>query len=337
MVKVKGMSKVIVAVLAIVMVCLAVGVASAKQIRVAMVTDVGGLGDQSFNDAAYRGLQMAEKELGAKITVVESKKMDDYETNLRTLADQKFDMVWAIGFLMTDALKNVAKQYPNVKFGMIDDVVDLPNVMSVTFKEEEGSFLQGVVAGMATKSNVIGFVGGMEFPLIIKFESGFIAGVRSVNPKAKVLVAYTGKFDDPGKGKELAMAQINQKADVVYHASGACGIGVIEAAKEKGVYAIGVDSDQSHLAPKTVISSMLKEVDEGVFAGCKDVNDGKFRPKQVAMGIAEKGVGAALNAKVTISDAKFKEIKDKVEEYKGLIKNNKITVPETREDLKKFK
>lgn len=306
---------------------------AAKKFKVAMVTDIGGLGDQSFNDAAYRGLQRAQKELGVEITVVESKKMDDYEANLRTLAEQKYDLIWAIGFLMTDAVNNVAAQYPNSKFGIVDSVVDRPNVLSVTFKEEEGSFLQGVVAGLMTKTNKIGFIGGMEFPLIIKFESGFIAGVKAVNPKAQVLVGYTGKFDDPGKGKELALTQYSQGVDIIYHASGACGIGVIEAAKEKKKLAIGVDSDQSHLAPANVVTSMIKRVDEGVFQGSKAMVEGKFKGGHVVMGLKENGVGTAYSPGVKVPAT----VVNKVKEFEEKIRSGKLKVPATREEVKSFK
>lgn len=312
---------------------------AAPKYKVAMVTDIGGLGDQSFNDAAYRGLQRAAKELGVEIKVVESKKMDDYETNLSNLADQKYDEIWAIGFLMADALKNVAKRYPNTKFGIIDSVVEGPNVMSVVFKEQEGSFLQGVLAGLMTKKNIIGFVGGMEFPLIIKFESGFIAGVKAVNPKARVLVGYTGKFDDPGKGKELAMTQFSQGADVIYHASGACGIGVIEAAKEKKFLAIGVDSDQAHLAPGAVLSSMLKRVDTGVFMGAKALVDGKWKAGTTELGLKEDGVGTGFGIDRFPKDGVKvpADVRKKHDEFVKMIESGKLVVPQTREEVAKFK
>lgn len=311
---------------------------AAPKYKIAMVTDIGGLGDQSFNDAAYRGLQRAAKELGMEIKVVESKKMDDYETNLSNLADQKYDEIWAIGFLMTDALNNVAKRYPNTKFGIIDSVVDQPNVMSVVFKEEEGSFLQGVLAGLMTKSNIIGFVGGMEFPLIIKFESGFRAGVKAVNPKARVLVGYTGKFDDPGKGKELAMTQYSQGADIIYHASGACGIGVIQAAKEKKLLAIGVDSDQAHLAPSAVLSSMLKRVDTGVFMGAKALVEGKWKAGVTVLGLKEDGVGTGFGIDRFPKDGVKvpAEVRKKHDEFVKRIESGKLVVPATREELAKF-
>lgn len=311
----------------------AFGSAAQAKFRVAMVTDIGGLGDQSFNDAAWRGLQRADKELGVDVKVVESKVMGDYETNLRSLADQKYDMIWAIGFLMTDALSTVAQQYPNTKFGIIDSVVDQPNVMSVTFKEEEGSFLVGLIAGSLTKKNKVGFIGGMEFPLIIKFEAGFRAGVAAANKKIDVndvLVGYTGKFDDPGKGKELAMTQFSQGADVIYSAAGACGIGAIEAAKEKKFYAIGVDSDQSHLAPNNVAASMIKRVDVGVFKGIEAFVKGKFKAGLTVMGLAQDGVGVAYSPGVKVPDS----VKKLVDSWEKKITSGQYKVPSTREELK---
>lgn len=306
------------------------GIGAAK-LKFAMVTDIGGLGDQSFNDSAYAGLKLAESKLGAEVKVLQSKKMEDYVPNLRSLADQKYDMIWAIGFLMTDAVNEVAAQYPEIKFGIIDSVVAQPNVESVCFKEQEGSFLVGVIAAMTTKKKVVGFIGGMKLPLIEKFEAGFTAGVRAVDPKIRVLSAYTGKFDDPGKGKELAMAQFSQKADVVYHASGACGIGVIEAAKEKKLWAIGVDSDQYHLAPKNVLTSMMKRVDVGVFSGCQDVANNAFKAgKTVVLGLVEDGVGYAP----TTSKNASKKAIAKADYYAGLIKSGKLVVPEKMADVK---
>lgn len=273
--------------------------ASAKTFKVGMVTDVGGLGDQSFNDAAYAGLKMLEKDFGAEITVIESTMMTDYVVNLSSLAEQGFDMVWAIGFLMQDALTEVAELYPDTNFGIIDSVVPAPNVASVTFKEHEGSYLVGLFAAMQSKTNKIGFIGGMDLTLIHKFEMGFIAGVKAYNPEAEVVIGYTGVFDDPNKGKELALTQFSQGVDVIYHASGACGIGVIKAAEEKGpgYYAIGVDSPQAHLAPENVLTSMLKRVDVGVYSQTKNLIIGNWTPGHVELGLAEKGVGYSEQAK----------------------------------------
>jgi len=313
---------------------------SSETLRFAMVTDVGGLGDQSFNDSANEGLERAKAELGAEIIVVESKAMDQYETNLRNLAEQGYDMIWGVGFLLTDAIKNVAEQYPDIKFGLVDasftdadgNLLVLPNVMNVLFKEQEGSFLVGVIAALTTKTNVVGFVGGMQFPLIEKFEAGYIAGVRAVNPDIKVLSAYTGKFDDPARGKEMAIGQFGQNADVIYHASGACGIGVIEAAKEKGLWAIGVDSDQNHLAPENVLTSMMKRVDVGVFNGCKTLYDNAFVPGVTTLGLPEGGVGYAP----TTSEDVDAEILARVDELAAKIAAGEIVVPETPAEAKLF-
>lgn len=302
--------------------------------KAGMVTDIGGLGDQSFNDAAYRGLEKAKSELGAEINVVESKKMDDYEPNLRSLADQKYDITWAIGFLMTDALNNVAPQYPDLKFGIIDSVVEQPNVASVTFKEQEGSFLLGIIAASMTKTGTVGFVGGMDVPVIERFEVGYVAGVRTVNPDLKVLIGYTGKFDDPAKGKEVALAQFSQGADIVYHASGACGIGVIEAAKEKGqgFWAMGVDSCQHHLAPDNVMSCMMKRVDVAVYDVTSKVKDGTFEAIHYVYGLKEDGVGPCDETSKHVPQ----EVLDKVNAYKEKIVAGELVIPATRAELETF-
>ncbi|MEW5867065.1 MAG: BMP family ABC transporter substrate-binding protein [Bacillota bacterium] len=305
-----------------------------QAMKVGMVTDIGGLGDQSFNDAAYRGLQKAKEDFGAEINVVESKKMDDYEPNLRSLADQKYGITWAIGFLMTDALNNVAPQYPDLKFGIIDSVVDKPNVASATFKEQEGSFLLGLIAGSMTKTGTVGFVGGMDVPVIEKFESGFVTGVRTANPNVKVLIGYTGKFDDPAKGKEVALAQFSQGADIVYHASGACGIGVIEAAKEKGAgfWAMGVDSCQHHLAPDNVMSCMMKRVDVAVFEISKKVKEGTFEAKHYEFGLKEEGVGPCDETSKHVPQ----EVMDKVKACKEKIVSGELVIPATRAEVQTF-
>ncbi len=302
--------------------------------KAGMVTDIGGLGDQSFNDAAYRGLEKAKNELGAEINVVESKKMDDYEPNLRSLADQKYDITWAIGFLMTDALNNVAPQYPDLKFGIIDSVVEQPNVASATFKEEEGSYLLGIIAASMTKTGTVGFVGGMDVPIIEKFEAGYVAGVRTVNPNVKVLIGYTGKFDDPAKGKEVALAQFSQGADIVYHASGACGIGVIEAAKEKGqgFWAMGVDSCQHHLAPDNVMSCMMKRVDVAVYDVTSKVKDGTFEATHYVYGLKENGVGPCDETSKHVPQ----EVLDKVNAYKEKIVAGELVIPSSRAELETF-
>ncbi len=295
-----------------------------KEFKVGMVTDVGGLGDQSFNDAAWRGLERAEEEFDIKIQVVESSNMNDYVPNLKSLADEDYNMVWAIGFLMTDSLADVAEEYPDTTFGIIDAEVAKDNVASVTFKEEQGSFLVGVVAGLETEVDKVGYIGGMETPLIKKFEAGFKAGVKEVNPDAEILTGYTGAFDDPQSGKELAFTQFSQGADIIYHASGACGIGVIKAAKEREKYAIGVDSPQYHLAPENVLTSMIKRVDVAVYNEVKALYNDEFEPGHKVYGLAEEGVGVYREqAEKMVSE----ETMQKVDEYKEKIINGDLEVP----------
>jgi len=282
-----------------------------KEYKIAIVFDIGGLGDKSFNDSAYLGLQRVAKELGAKTKYAESRTPSDYEPNLAAFAKEGYDMVWGIGFLMADAIEKVSAQYPNTKFGIIDNSWDdawykaHPNVMSVMYKENEGSFLMGVLAAMTTKSKVIGFIGGMEFPVIWRFEAGFKAGVEAVDKSIKLLRNYAGSFNDPAAGKAIAVSMIRQKADVIYHASGGTGIGMFEAANEtKNVWVIGVDSDQFDLSPKWTLSSMIKRVDNGVFMGTKNLIDGKFKAGVTNLGLKEAGVGmAATTSKNTAAGA----------------------------------
>ncbi|MCJ8342361.1 MAG: BMP family ABC transporter substrate-binding protein [Cetobacterium sp.] len=304
--------------------------AFAKPLRVGIVLSTGGLGDKSFNDSAYKGLEKAKEDLGIEFKYVEPASPAEDEEFLRQYADADYDLIIATGFQMTEAAKAVAADYPDLKFAMIDDVIDLPNVKSLTFKEEEGSFLVGALAAMMSKTGTIGFVGGMENPLIKKFQVGYEQGAKYVNPKIKVLSVYTtgpNPFNDPVRGKENAISQINQGADVVYHAAGGTGIGVIDAAKEKGVYAIGVDSDQDGVAPGTVLTSMIKRVDVAVYDTVKSVKDGDFKPGLTVYGVAENGVGMTdfqfTKEKIGAEKiAKLDEIAKKIAD-KEIIVNNK--------------
>jgi basic membrane protein A len=317
---------------------LVVPVFSAPAPKVGIVFDIGGRGDQSFNDAAYEGLMMLKKELGAQTTYIESKTPSDYEPNLASLAREGYEVVWGIGFLMADAMKKVAQQYPNVKFGIIDsgysdeEYKSMKNVLGVLFKEHEGSFLQGVLTALTTKVNKVGFVGGMDFPVIERFEAGFKAGVWTINPKIEIFVNYTGAFDDPAKGKAVASSMFRRGADVVFHASGACGIGVIEAADEVGKWAIGVDSDQNHLSPKHVLNSMIKRVDLGVFNGTKMLLAPKFVGHTVTLGIAEDGVGLAPEK----SNNASKEATARALEWAEKIRKGQYVVTEYRAEADKL-
>ena len=303
----------------------------AKQLLVGVVFDSGGLGDKSFNDSAYRGLQKAEKDLGIKEKTIDSKSEKDYEPNLTAMADAGCDLVFAIGYSQADALKQVAPKYPNVKFAIIDTTVDAPNVRSIVFDEEQGSFLAGYLAALMDKTGKIGFVGGMTGDLIKKFESGYRAGALTVNPNIQVTAKYTESWDDSALGKAAATVLFSDGADVVYHAAGRCGRGVIDAAKESGKYAIGVDSDQDDIEPGTVLTSMIKHVDNAVYQTIADVKDGKFSPGTKRYDLKSEGVG--------LSDFKYTKDKigqanlDKVDKVAEEIKAGKITVPSKLDEL----
>ena len=308
-----------------------------KKIKAGLVTDVGGVHDRSFNQLAWEGLQRAGQELGADVKFTESKQNADYSTNLTRFAQNGYDLVFAVGFLMQDALKDIAPRYPNVKFAIIDgDAPDLPNCVAYKFREEEGSFLVGALAGAVTKSNTVGFVGGMEMPLIKKFEAGFKAGVKTTNPKANVVVGYAGKFDDPQKGQEIALSQMGAGGDILFHAAGSTGIGVIKAVQNKGAgfYAIGVDKDQDGDAPGRVLTSMVKHVDVAVVDVCKAVSEGTFKPGTVVLGLKENGVGISpmqYTKKNVPAD-----VLAKVDALKQQIIDGKIKPPATLDELTTF-
>ncbi len=346
-----------------------------KGLTVGLVTDVGGRGDQSFNDSALRGLEAwaanqksldgkyvaltaeerkasvpAEleariKELGIKPVVLQSKAQEDYQPNLQLIVDQGADLTVGTGFMLENAVETVARQNPGSKFLLIDSpVLDakgapqaLPNVRTVVFKEEEGSFLVGALAGLVAKEKV-GFVGGMEIPLIKKFEAGFRAGVKTTNPKATVLVQYTGSFDNVGQGKQAAQDLVSKGCEVVFHAAGSDGNGVIQAIKEaraagKAVFAIGVDSDQSHLAPEAVLTSMVKRVDLAVWQAASDLKAGAFTAGDQTMGLKEGGV---TYAPVRIEIPEKAAVLQKVEALRAKIIAGEVKVPSNTTDLESF-
>lgn len=263
-------------------------------LKIGIVYDKGGLGDKSFNDSANRGIERAKAELGVEVITIESKEDKDYEANLRELADRGCELVFAIGFNMTKACTTVAKEFPDTKFAIVDGFVDLPNTRSLSFKEEEGSFLVGYLAGLMTRTNKIGFVGGQDVPLIHKFEYGYYAGAATANSAVEFLPAkYTGEWDNVDVAKVSANILFNGGADIVYHAAGRAGLGVIRAAKENGKFAIGVDSDQDDIEPGSVLTSMVKRVDTSVFSTIKDFKDGNFSAGVVAYDLASEGVGTS--------------------------------------------
>ncbi|ABB15313.1 BMP family lipoprotein [Carboxydothermus hydrogenoformans] len=317
-----------------------------KKIKVGLVFDVGGRGDKSFNDAAYAGLERAQKEFGDKIEVKYLEPLaggENREQLLRLLARDKYDLVFGVGFMFTDAIAKVAKDFPETKFALIDgyvpDLKEDSNITCLLFKEHEGSFLVGAAAALKSKTGKIGFVGGMKIPLIEKFEAGYIAGAKYINPNIQVLSDYIGTtgdaFKDPVKGKELTLKQIKNGADVIYHASGASGVGVIEAAASQKKFVIGVDSDQSLTAPEAqrpyILTSMLKRVDTAVFETIKSMVENNFKGGYKEFGLKENGVGYAENEfnKDLIAD-----IKPRLEEIKTKIINGEIKVPTSKKEIK---
>jgi len=298
--------------------------AYAQKTRVGLIFAEGGLGDQSFNDAAYRGLMQAKEELPVEVIYVEPADIAEMEEHQRSYAELGLDLVIVIGFIHQSALTEVSADYPNIHFAIVDDVVDNPNVTSLLFEEHEGSFLVGVVAGMMTKSNIVGFVGGMEVPLIRKFQVGFEEGVKWANPDAQVLVNYAGAFDDPGRGRELAISQYERGADIIYHAAGGTGSGVIDAAASHDFYAIGVDSDQDYMAPGKVLTSMIKRVDMAVYEVIKAAVEGTLEGGTWTFGVADGGVGTSEFTYTR--DIVPQEVFDKVEEAKQKIISGEIVV-----------
>jgi basic membrane protein A len=311
------------------------------EVRPALVLDVGGLGDQSFNDSAYAGLQRAKKEFNLTETeTLESSGPTDYVPNLTQLADAGYDPVFAVGFLMTDAVNEVAPQYPDTNFAIVDSVVEPQNAASLRWREQEGSYLAGIVAGLMTQESteytnpddkVVGFLGGLESDLIQKFQAGYEAGVESVCPDCKVLVQYAGStpaaFNDPARGKEISLQQINQGADIIYHAAGLTGAGLFEAAREQKIFAIGVDADQAKLFPESpILTSVVKRVDNAVFQTIEQARNGNFPGGEVVeFGLDDKGISLAPFGRF---DSQVPQnVKDEVEKAQQGIIAGDIKVP----------
>lgn len=306
------------------------------QLTLGMVTDVGGLGDKSFNDSAYRGLQEAQTELGAHIAVLQSRSAADYQPNLSALTEQHLDMIYAIGFLMNKDVDQIAKQNPNQHYAIIDAVVDDPNVVSATFKEEDGSFLAGALAALVSKTHHVAFLGGQDIPLLRKFEAGFTAGVHQIDPSIKVDVKYVGSFDDVPSGEELANVLYNGGADIIFAAAGKAGLGVIDAAKSRrNDYVIGVDSNQDGLAPGKILTSMVKHVDVAVLDIAKAIDRKKPLTGHLVLGLKDNGVGLTdfQYTRSIIGRSNIGEI-DKIRQA---IVSGRITPPSTREGLATWK
>lgn len=289
----------------------------------AIVYDLGGKFDKSFNEAAFNGMEKWKKETGKPYLEFEISNESQREQAIRRMAERGASPIIAMSFSMASTIDKVSKQFPKLQFVIIDDVVNQPNVQSVVFKEHEGSFLVGAMAAMASKTGKVGFVGGMDVPLIRKFQCGYEQGAKHANPKAEVFANMTGTtgaaWNDPARGGELAKAQFSKGADVVFAAAGGTGNGVYQAAKDSGKLAIGVDSNQNHLQPGTMLTSMLKGVDVAVYNVSRS-----FKPGVLSLGLKENGVGYAMdahNAKLVTDD-----MKKKVEAIKADIISGKIKV-----------
>ncbi len=289
----------------------------------AIIYDLGGKFDKSFNQAAYAGMEKWKKDTGQTYLEFEVSSESQREQAIRRMAEKGASPIIAMSFSQASAIEKVAKEFPNLQFAIIDDVVKLPNVQSVVFKEQEGSFLVGVMAATASQSGKVGFVGGMDIPLIRKFQCGYEQGAKYANPKVEVFANMTGTtgaaWNDPTRGGELAKAQFAKGADVVFAAAGGTGSGVYQAAKDGGKLAIGVDSNQNYMQPGTMLTSMLKQVDVAVYNISKN-----FKPGVTVLGLKENGVGYAVdeyNAKLLTP-----EMKKKVEAAKADIISGKIKV-----------
>jgi basic membrane protein A len=298
----------------------------------AIIYDLGGKYDKSFNEAAFNGAEKWAKETGGTYKELEMQSEAQREQALRQLAEGGANPIVMTGFAFGDVLNTVAPDYPDTKFAIVDMVVEQPNVKSVVFNEHEGSYLVGMMAAMASKTNTVGFIGGMDIPLIRKFACGYAQGVKAVNPDATIVVNFTGTtpaaWNDPVKGAELAKGQKAQGADVIYAAAGGTGVGVLQAAADEGILSIGVDSNQNYMHPGQVLTSMLKRVDNAVYEAFKE---GEALPPGIAvMGLANEGVGYALdenNAALVTED-----MKAKVDAAAGEIKAGTLSVHDYMSD-----
>jgi basic membrane protein A and related proteins len=316
--------------------------AKAGGANVGIVLDVGGRGDKSFNDGAYAGADSAVRTIGSNVRFIEPGEGSDREAGLRLLAAEKMDLVIGVGFIFSDDITNLAKEYPNVSFACVDyalavdkvgNVLPPPqNVAALKFREEEGSFLVGALAALVGKSKKVGFVGGMDIPLIHKFEAGYRAGVKYVCPDCEVIAQYAGvtpdAFKNPGKGKELALSQYQSGVNVIFHASGSTGQGVFEAARVTNKLAIGVDADQNDEAPGHVLTSMVKGVNAAVFDAIQRVQSKTFKGGIYSFGLKEGGVGYVYDDrnKHLIPDS----VHARVEQLRQDIIAGRIKVPSTR-------
>ncbi|MBA2734919.1 MAG: BMP family ABC transporter substrate-binding protein [Acidobacteria bacterium] len=302
--------------------------ADKNKVHVGIVFDIGGKDDRSFNASAWEGVKRAAKDFPIVLRDVEPGDATSVEPAIRAFAERNYDLVIGVGFEQMPVVERVAKDYPNVNFVIIDGVIDLPNVTSLVFKEHQGSYLVGMIAAMKSQTGTVGFIGGMDIPLIHKFATGYAEGARSINPNVRVLENYVGvtpaAWNNPGQGKELAVAQIGKGADVIFTAAGNSGLGAFDAAEQNNKFVIGVDSNQNWVKPGFVLTSMIKRIDNAVYLTVKERVAGQFKSGVHVYGLENDGVGYAVdqyNEKLIPP-----EMIQKVEAAKQEIINGKIQV-----------
>ena len=303
--------------------------AADDEFKIGLITDVGGVNDGSFNQSAWEGLEKAGEELGVEVNYLESATDADYQPNMETFVDEDYDLIISVGYMLADATREAAEANPDTKFAIIDDSsIDLPNVTSLMFKAEQASYLVGYVAGLTTKTNNIGFVVGMTNETMNQFGYGYCAGAIDANPDITVQQFNANSFADSSTGKTMANTAITNGADIVFQAAGATGLGVIEACQEAGVYAIGVDSDQSSIAPKTVLTSAMKRVDNAVYDAVQELIDDKLEGGVQTFDLAAGGVDIAPSQDL-ISDDVIKA----VDEVKEKIISGDVVIPDNKDDF----
>ena len=303
---------------------------ASAEFKVGLVLDRGGKDDKSFNASAYEGAMRAKSKLGVFVKYVEATDDNAFEPLLRAFAQRDFDLILGIGFAQKEAIGKVAAQFPKAHFAIVDAQVDAPNVRSLLFEEHEGAYLVGAIAALASRTAKVGFVGGMDIPLIRRFALAYEAGAKKINPRITVFVNYVGltseAWNNPPKGKELAASQYGQGADVIFAAAGASGLGVLDAAEEEKKFAIGCDSNQDWTKPGWVLTSMLKRVDEAVYATIEEAKTGKFIGGAKHFGLANHGVDYSFdryNAKILTEP-----VRRHADELKADIIAGKIIVPD---------
>lgn len=299
-------------------------------IRVGMVTDVGGVNDASFNQSSWEGLQRAMEDLGIEAKYLESSTDADYATNIETFVDEDYDLIICVGFMLADATREAAEENPEQRFAIIDDssCADLENVTCLMFEQSQASYLVGYVAGLTTETNTVGFALGMATEIMNQFGYGYCAGVLDANPDATILQRNINNFGDAATGKSMTNEMITNGADVVFHAAGGSGLGTIEACKEAGVWAIGVDSDQSVIAPETVLTSAMKRVDNASYDVAKACLEGTLEGGIVTYDLASAGVDIAPT-----TDNLPEDVLEAVEQVKEQIIAGDVVVPKTQEEF----